>query len=219
LLDTLKDRPTGAAMRLTVGLSDAVPKGIAYRLLAPALALDEKIRLECVEDRTERLLGDLAAHIVDLVIADSPVGPGSTVRAYSHLLGECGIGVFAAPRLASEHAKGFPRSLDGAPFLLPTIHCALRRTLDAWFADADIHPVVAGEFDDGSLLARFGEMGVGLFAAPTAIGKEIRRLYGVRRVGTLARARDQFYAITVDRQVKHPGVAAITSGSRQRLTG
>ena len=217
LLDTLRDRPTGAALRLTIGISDAVPKGIAYRLIQPALGLAEKVRLECVEDRTERLLGDLASHVVDLVITDSPIGPASSVRAYNHLLGACGVSVFAARRLADEHAKGFPRSLEGAPFLLPTMHCALRRTLDAWFAEADVHPVVAGEFDDSSLLARFGQVGVGLFAAPTAIRTELRRQYGVTRVGTLAGAREQFYAITVDRQVKHPGLTAITSGARQRL--
>jgi LysR family transcriptional activator of nhaA len=219
LVDTLHDRPTGAALRLNVGVSDAVPKLIAYRLLAPALSMGEPVRLECAEDRTDRLLAELATHRLDVVLTDSPLAPGSTVRAHTHVLGESGVTIFGTGRLASDTARGFPRSLDGAPFLLPSVHCALRRTLDGWFRTHGVRPVVVGEFDDPSLLKAFGEAGAGLFAAPSAIRADVRRQYRVQRVGTLQGARERFYALTVDRQIKHPAVAAISSSARKGLRG
>jgi LysR family transcriptional activator of nhaA len=141
------------------------------------------------------------------------------VRAHSHLLGHCGVTIFGSAELVAGRLGGFPRSLDGAPFLLPSVHCALRRTLDTWFRNSGIRPVVVGEFDDSSLLKTFGEAGAGFFAAPSAIRAEVRRQYRVRRLGALPGARERYFAITVDRQIRHPAVAAISSSARRRLRG
>ena len=142
---------------------------------------------------------------------------GTGVRVYNHLLGECGVTVFVSPALAATYGRGFPGSMDGAPFLMPSAQSALRRTLDAWLERAGVRPAVVAEFDDSSLLTTFGEAGVGLFAAPSAIRAEVRRQYRVRRLGSLPGARERFYAITVHRQIKHPAVAAISTAARSRL--
>ena len=218
LLDTVKGRPTGRPARLTVGLANVVPKLIAYRLLEPALRLPEPVLIECVEDRPERLLAELALHALDLVIADAPVGPGVKVRAYSHLLGETAIGVFGAPALLGGR-RAFPGCLEGAPFLLPGQATTLRRELDHWLDARKLRPRVVGEFDDTALLNVFGQAGRGLFAAPLAIEKEMRRQLGVRRLGVIPEIKERFYAISVERRLKHPAVLAISQAARETLFG
>jgi len=216
LLDTVKGRPTGRPARLSVGIANVVPKLVAYRLIEPALQLPEPVLMECVEDRPDRLLAELAVHTLDVVLNDAPVGPLVNVRAYSHLLGDCSVTVFGVPALA-RHARRFPASLDGAPFLLPTQNTALRRGLDQWFDEQRIRPQVVGEFEDSALLKVFGQAGRGLFTAPTAIADEVRRQYGVRRIGEIEPVRERFYAISVERRLKHPAVVAISEAARQGL--
>jgi LysR family transcriptional regulator, transcriptional activator of nhaA len=217
LLDTLHDRPTGRPARLSVGIANVVPKLIAYRLLAPALHLPEPMHIECVEDRPERLLAELATYGLDLVVADAPVGPGMKVKAFNHLLGECGVSLFASERLHAQHRKGFPGSLDGAPMLLPTASAALRRDLDQWLERSGVRPRVVGEFEDSALMKAFGEAGSGIFPGPTAIEREIKAQYGVRVLARVPKLRERFYAITVERRLRHPGVVAISEAARRGL--
>ena len=219
LLETVKGRPTGQPMRLTVGIADAVPKLIAYRLLRPALTGAEPVRIICREDKPDRLLAELAIHELDLVLSDAPIGPTTKVRAFNHLLGECGVTFFGTPALARTRRRGFPRSLGGAPVLLPTDNTALRRSLDDWFESEDVRPRVVSEFEDSALLMAFGQAGMGLFPAPSAIERQVRSQYGVVVVGRLDAVCERFYAISGERRLKHPAVVAISEAARQRVFG
>ncbi len=217
LLDTFRHRPTGRPGRMIVGIADVVPKTLVRRLVDPALALDPPVRLLCVEDCQDRLVERLAAHALDVVIGDAPLPVGSAVRAFSHLLGECGVAVFATGELAQKHRPRFPGSLDGAPLLLPSEGTSLRRSLDRWFAEEGIRPRVIAELDDSALMKAFGRDGLGLFPAPLATSRDVEEQYGVERVGTLPGMRERYYAISAERRIAHPGVAAITRGAREDL--
>ena len=217
LLDVVKGRSTGRGMRFVVGVADAVPKLIAHRLLTPALALPDAVTIVCHEDHADPLLARLAVHDLDLVLSDAPIPAHVKVRGYNHLLGECSVSLFAAPRLARTHQRGFPRSLDGAPMLLPTEHTTLRRSLDGWLDGQGLRPRVVAEFEDSALLKVFGQAGHGLFPGPTVIEDEICRQYRVRVVGRLDSVREKFYAISVERRLKHPAVVAITETARSHL--
>ncbi len=215
LQETLKGRPPNRPIRLMVGIADFVPKLIVYRLLQPALALPEPVRLVCREGKPERLLADLAVHSLDVVVADTPVAPTVKIRAFSHLLGECGVAFFGTEALAKRYRKGFPRSLDGAPLLMPTETSALRRSLDDWFHAQGIRPTVLGEFDDSTLLKVFGQAGWALFPAPSAIAQDVTRQHDVVRIGQLDSVRARFYAISVERRLRHPALVAISAAARQ----
>ncbi|HSO34541.1 MAG TPA: LysR family transcriptional regulator [Labilithrix sp.] len=222
LVDSVKGRPSGRPLRLSVGIADVVPKLVAFRILEPALAMTLPVRLVCREDAQDRLLPALVGHELDMVIADAPAGPALAAgpgRAYSHLLGECGVSVFASARLAQRLRPGFPRSLDGAPILLPTSDTAMRRELDAWFDSRRIAPSVVAEVQDAALLATFAEAGLGVFAAPDAIAPETGLARGLRRVGALKPLRARYYAITVERRIEHPAVALIAGTARETLFG
>jgi LysR family transcriptional activator of nhaA len=217
LTDTLKGRPSGRPIRFTVGITDAMPKLIAYRLLEPALRMQQRVHLVCQEGKTQQLLADLMTHGLDLVLSDAPAGPESHVKAYNHLLGECLIQVFGTPDLISPLKKEFPKSLDGAPMLMPAAGTALRRSLDQWFEQRSIRPQIVAEMADSALLKVFGATGAGLFPAPAAIEKEIRRQYGVRPLSTLEGVNERFYAISVERKLKNPAVVAISASARTEL--
>jgi len=219
LLDVVKNRPTGRTLTLSVGISDVVPKLIAYRLMEPALAIPQQLRLVCEEDSQDNLLARLALHQLDIVISDAPVAPHVRIRAFNHRLGDTGISFLAAPKIAARHKKDFPKSLHGAPMLLPARENAQRRALDGWLEDQGIRPVIMGEFEDNALLNVFGQAGVGVFTAPTAIEAEMETQFGVRVIGRTTQVRESLYAITIERRLKHPGVAAICKAPLKELFG
>lgn len=217
LVDAVQGRGGGKPLRLDVGAVDELPKLMVRRLLQPALGLSEPVRLACHEGSLEQLLADLSRHALDVVLADSPVPPGAAVRAHHHLLGECGVCWFAAPPLARALRKGFPASLEGAPFLLPAESVTLRRSLDQWFARRGLRPRVAAEFQDTALLEVFGADGVGVFAAPAAVERDLEARYGVERLGAADGVSERFYAISVERRLEHPAVVAISRAAHEEV--
>jgi LysR family transcriptional regulator, transcriptional activator of nhaA len=217
LQDTLAGRPPGEPSRLLVGVADTMPELIAYRLLEPALRLPEPVQIICEDGKPDHLLAQLALHNLDVVLVDAPVGPFIKIRAFNHLLGECGVSFVGTEKLAAVYRRGFPGSLDGAPFLLPPRNAVLRQSLDEWFAAQGIHPRVRGEFADPALIKVFGENGVGIFAVRTAVERETLRQYNVKLLGRVESIRERFYAISLERKLKHPAVVAITEGARGKL--
>jgi LysR family transcriptional activator of nhaA len=216
LMASVQGRPVHRVPRLRVGVVDVLPKLVVRRLLDPVTDTREPVIVTCYEDRYERLLAELSRHALDLVLADSPLPPGIGVRAFTHVLGETDVTVFGAPRYA-ELRRGFPRSLEGAPFLLPLPDSSLRRMLDAWFESVGLRPRVVGEFEDSALLKVFGGDGVGVFMAPTAVATQVRRQYGVKNIGRIPSIRERFSAISAERRLRHPAVMAICEAARTDL--
>lgn len=219
LTHLLNGRSTKRGLRLNLGVTDALPKLIAYRLIEPLLHMPDSVQIHCYEDKTERLLAEISLHSIDIVLADAPATPASGTGVFNHFLGESGVAVFAAPALATRYQKGYPRSLNGAPFLLPTGNTVLRRSLDQWFDSNELSPSIRGEFEDSALLKTFGAAGAGLFFSPLAVATEIQQQYGTIMLGQATGVNERFYAVTAQRKLKHPSVVAILENSQQRLFG
>lgn len=219
LQDVLKGRPRGRPIRLFAGVSDLIPKLVAYRVLRPALDMAEPVQIVCDEGPPERLLAELAAHRMDVVLSDAPIPPTIPVKAYNHLLGTSTATIFGTPKLAARFRKNFPASLDGAPFLLPMHESTLRRPLEQWFDLEKIRPAIVGEFKDRALMTTFGQAGAGLFLAPTAIEKEVCDQYRVVSIGRVDSVVERFYAISAERKLKHPAVVKISEAAREQLFG
>ncbi len=217
MVDTVKGRSVGQSLRLDVGVVDVVPKFVVRSLLQPALELAEPVRLVCYEKSFDELLADLALHTLDIVISDAPVPAGSSVRAFNHLLGETGVAIFGTKPLIAKYKRDFPKSLDGAPFLLPLETLHLRRSLNLWFDRHGIKPLIVAEFEDSALLKAFGADGLGLFPAPTVVEKEVMTQYSVQPIGVAEDVKERFYAISVERRLKHPAVVAISNAARHEL--
>jgi LysR family transcriptional activator of nhaA len=209
LQEALTNSDVDATLRLTVGISDALPKLIAYRLLENVQSLREQVRLVCFEGKFESLLADLALHKLDVVLTDRPASPGTGLRVYSHALGDDSVALFGRADLATRYREGFPASLSGAPMLLPTRNNALRARLEQWFEAQGIQPQIVGEFEDNALLMTFGRAGRGLFPAASALAPTVAEQYEAIPVGEIAAVREHFYAISTERRISHPAVEAI----------
>lgn len=209
LMEMVKGRPEGRPRELRVGIRDVMPKLVAFRLLQPALELDEPVRLVCQEADMPQLVADLAIHKLDVILTDTALDPLYKIQAYSHRLGESDVIIMGTRDLAKKYRRGFPGSLDGAPFLLPTDASVLRRAMDQWFRDLHLAPVVKGEFADSAMLKIAGRQGLGLFAIPASIEADVTAMYGVREVGRVDGVKERFYAVSVERKLKHPAVIAI----------
>jgi LysR family transcriptional activator of nhaA len=214
LQEALSGHAPTRQQRLAVGVADVVPKAVAHRLLAPAITAGA--HLVCREDRPDRLLASLAAHELDVVLVDSPSSTTSEGRTHNHLLGECGVSIFGAKTLAARAKRGFPRSLAGLPLIVPTTDSALRRGLDAWLDGLGVASKIVAEVQDTALLVAFAEAGVGLFAGPDAIAAPMKER-GVVRVGAVPGLRERYYAVTVERRIRHPGVVAIAGAAKAVL--
>lgn len=217
LASVLRGARTQGSRAVAIGVADAVPKLVTFRVLEPLLKGDGRFHVTCHEAPLPALMADLAAHRLDLVLATSAAPTDTPIKAFSHLLGESEIGFFAAKSLAAKLRPDFPRSLNDAPLLLPTDRSANRRVLEAWFERQGVTPRIVGELDDSALVKTFAQHGVGAFAAPLAIEGEILRQYGVVSFGRIDEPKARFYAISTERRIKHPAVAIITEAARTEL--
>lgn len=211
----VKGLPTGQRLRLAAGVADVIPKVMAERLLRPAFDAVPDLTLACREGPLPQLMAALSVHELDVVLSDTPAAE-TRVKAFSHALGECGVSFLAAPGLAGALRRRFPRSLAGAPVLLPAPATALRRSLDAWFDAQGVRPLTVGEFDDTALLKAFGRRGLGFFAAPSAVEAEVCDQFEVGVVGRTDDVRERYYAVSVERRLRHPAVVALADAARSR---
>ena len=217
LLRAVKQRPGLQSLRFYVGVADAIPKLVANDILKPVLAMPLKIHIICREGKMEDLLQQLAAHRLDIVLADEPAPTSLKFKAFTHLLGESGVTICAAPRLAARLRRNFPDSLHNAPALLPTDSTALRRCLEGWFQQRQIRPRVVAEFDDAALMKVMAADEKGFAPIPTVVAAEAVTRYRLQKIGATLECKEQFYAITAERRIVHPAAVAITQNAQTLL--
>ncbi len=217
LTDVLRGAPTVGGSEFIVSSASGLPKTIVYKIIEPALQLPHGVSLVCKEGPVEAILAELAIHKVDMVLSDTPLSGELSIKAYNHYLGASKLTVFSTPSQVRSYKKHFPRSLHGAPMLLPTPQYAIRNDLDNWFRETGIYPLVCGQFDDSALVKAFGQVGLGLFCMPSVIGDEVCKNFNVRPVGEIEGVTQKFYAISAERKVRHPAVAAVCDNARSAL--
>ncbi|MBX3421149.1 MAG: transcriptional activator NhaR [Pirellulaceae bacterium] len=216
MLHMVQGRSTSGPPLLRVGVQDVVPKLIAYQLLAPTLNITGEYRLSCYEGDARSLISDLVVHKLDIVLSDTPIDPSMKVRAFSHLLGESEIVLVGINDLAKKAVRGFPKSLNSIPILLPMGTTALRRSLDIWFEEHQIRPIIHGEFEDSAMMKAMGKVGLGIFPIPSIISREVQKMYDVEEIKKLPGLTERYYALLIERKIKHPAVLSISENARRR---
>lgn len=219
LLQSVRQQPTVRPLRINIGIADSLPKLVSHAMIKPVFGLHQPVQAVCLENKASDLLAQLAVYRLDIVLADEPAPSALPFKTYNHLLGESGVTFCAERKLARRLHRNFPRSLHHQPLLLPTAGAALRRTLEKWFHEQGIQPRVVAEYDDGALMKVAGEDGLGVFPLPTVAVSDSLARHGLQAIGSAKGCSVQFYAITAERKLTHPGVVAITSNARGALFG
>lgn len=214
LSNAIKQRPTAQALRLHVGVADSVPKLVTHEILKPVFAMPRTVHVICREGKIEDLLGQLAAHRLDIVLADEAASSSHRMRVFDHKLGESGVTFFATAAMANRLRKGFPKSLQDAPALLPAESTSLRRSLERWFQETGVRPQVVADFEDAALMKVIAAEGRGFIALPSVVSDEAIARFGLRAIGASDRCRVEFHAITAERRITHPAVTLITQEAR-----
>ncbi len=217
LEEVIHQLPANRPQVFRVGVVDVLPKSIAHRILEPALQTEDPVRMICREANLNELLAELSVHKLDLVLADRPIPSTVSTRGYSHKLGQCAVSFFATAELKNQLRGDFPDCLEGAPILLPGKGTQVRSALDLWLDKLRLHPKVIAEFDDSALMKAFGQQGSGIFIAPAAIEAEVERKYEAIAIGQTNDIKEHFYAISVERKVTHPLIAAVMTSARETL--
>lgn len=217
LLSLTKQRATIRPLRVRLGVADALPKMVAYRILEPVFQLTQSVQVSCWETKVADMLVELAAHRLDLVLADEPASSGVAANVFNHFLGECGVTFCAEARLGTKLRRGFPKSLDSAPALLPMSNSGLRRSLEKWFHNTGVRPRLVGEIEDPALVNILAVHGLGFIAVPTAVAGETVARFNLKIIGHAPTCQQQFYAISAQRRLTHPAVIAITGKRLSKL--
>ena len=222
LLTTARRAPTARTLRLQIGIVDSFPKLLSLDILRPVFARTPPILVTCQEGKIDDLLGQLAAHRLDALLADEPPPSGAKVKTFTHSLGSSGMTFCCSPVLAKKLRGRFPRNLQGAPMLLPTQNTALRRDMEKWFRAAQVEPVVIGEFADAALAKIVATDGLGITVVPTVVLAEAIERYGFVALGRTEECQIRLYLITAERRIEHPAVKLLareaggTLGGRRR---
>ncbi|MCU0770433.1 MAG: transcriptional activator NhaR [Verrucomicrobia bacterium] len=214
LLNAVQQRPGTQTLRFYVGVADSFPKLLTHEILKPVFALPQTVHVICREGKIADLLGQLAAHRLDIVLSDEPASTSAGIKVFNHPLGETGTTFWAGKALAARLRRNFPRSLHQAPALLPAENTALRRALEAWFRERGVQPKVVAEFEDLALMKVMAVDGRGFIALPSLVTEEARHHYGFQRIGVAEECRTPSYAISAERKISHPAVLAITESLR-----
>lgn len=213
LVDSVQNSDGESTLRLRAGISDGIPKLLAYRLLSSVTSMPVDIRLICDEGEFETLLGDLALHRLDVVLTDRAAPVGGNIKVFSTRLGDFATGLFGTPELLARYGPAFPDALDGVPMLLPTRHNALRGRIDRWLESTGIRPKIVGEFEDSALLNTFGRGGLGIFPAPLVLGDQIEASFNARPLGPMPGVSEQIYAISNERRIRHPAIEVLCAAA------
>ena len=219
LMNVVNGRTTSGAAQVTIGVPDVLPKLIAYRLLRPLLDRSDEFRVVVREGSLKYLLSLLATHELDVVFSDAPAGAFVSVKAFNHPLGESPIALYGLKKLVKKYGKEIPESLNGVPLLMPREGTTLRRSVDQWMTTLDVSVHVVGEFDDTALMKVFAEAGLGFVPAPSVIESDLAEKFRLYPLCPIIGATESFYAISIERRLRHPAIAAITDLARQRLFG
>jgi len=214
IADEVREAASGQVARLAVGLSDGLSKLAAHALLEPVLG-EPNLRLVCHEGEFEQLLGELALHHLDLVLAGQAAPRNPNLRLSSERLVNAPVDWCGPTRLVGKsECERFPQCLNDLPVLLPTGHSALRTTLEHWFEAQGLRPRIVGEFEDSALLAVFAARGLGVFPVSHLGAGDVGQMRGLRLLGRSDGVREEIHAIRSRRGQHHPLVLKVMDSAR-----
>lgn len=207
MTEAIQDRLPASRMHIQIGVLDSVPKQLALQLTQFAYAAGDCV-VSILEGKSDELFRELLGHRLDLVISNFPPALGEDVKIHSRTIAKVPVVICGASRFKSLAAK-FPASLDGQPFVVPTLHSKLRHDLDHYFRTQGIRIDAIAETQDTALQNLLGEAGVGLVPLPLPAANDLIREKKLFRIGHVESVYEEIWLIAASRRIENPIAAKI----------
>jgi LysR family transcriptional activator of nhaA len=193
------------SLQLKIGALDWLPKREVSEIVSDVLSHFECF-VSVYEDTANQLIKDLVDHKFDLIITNAPA-PHSEVRPFrTHRIAVLPVVVYGAPKFHGLK-KGFPRSLEGQPFILPTPHGRTRHLVEDYLRGLGIRVKLVGEAQDGELLRLAALSGKALVPlSPSTFERELE-YKEIIPIGDLESVFEEVWLITLPRLLEHPVVS------------
>lgn len=204
MMEVIKDQNTQNQTHLQIGALDGVPKNVLLSLAKEAYKI-APCTVSILEGKGDELLRELRAHRLDLIVSNYPAQLIEEEKVYSKSVAKMPVAVYGSAKFAALK-KSFPQSLDGKPFVLPTLHSKLRHDLNHFFRLKGIHIEPVAETQDTSLQKLLAEDGLGL--APLSEMKNIKEKNLVR-LGRLEGVYEELWLISAQRKIENPIAAKL----------
>jgi len=204
--EVLNGREAQRPRPLAVGVTAGLPAEVIDRILRPVFHLPEPVQVACQTGELLSLAAELAIGRLDLLLTDRSLEAPLRLPVVGQMLRETGVVLQGREDLVQRHRRGFPKSLQGAPLLLPGMGLPLRQRLDGWFAEHRLQPEIIATSDDSALLENWAQAGLGMCAR---LHSGARSLKGLSDLGPLPDLTVPCHGFRRDEPVQHPAIVAV----------
>jgi LysR family transcriptional activator of nhaA len=202
LLAVLHDRKRPDRIHVELGALDSIPKHLISKLVKSAHSVAD-CTVTLLEGSTADLTRELLSHRVDLVLTNHQHQLSGETQLRSRKIIEYPIQVYAHPKYKGLR-EGFPKSLHGAPIILPTSHSRLRFELDHFFETQEIAPSIVAETQDTALQKILGTEGMGVIPLPELAASALLKSKELIEIGRLKGVTESIYLISSKRKIENP---------------
>ncbi len=206
MVEVLQDRLQNNRIHVQIGALDSVPKPVIMDVVMQAHK-HGNCTVSVLEGAGGDLLRELSAHQLDLLLSNYP--PNVDFQSvYARSVAKLEVVVCAAPEF-KHLKKNFPHSLDGQPFIFPTIHSKLRRDLDHYFKVNQIRVDRIAETQDTSLQKLLGQKGVGLIPITQLATEDLVQEKKLIVLGKLPGIYEEIWLMSANRKIGNPIAASL----------
>jgi LysR family transcriptional activator of nhaA len=204
LLSTLAGRMPASRQRLRIGSAATLSRNFQLDFLRPLLARDD-VELSIRSGTLRDLVAQLSAHLLDVVLSNSPVPRDAANALHSHLIAQQPVSLVSRPpRRGVARRLRFPQDLEAMQVVLPAHPGSLRAAFDLELERAGVEVKVLAEVDDMAMLRLIARESGALSLVPQVVVRdELAAGVLVERV-RLKGVYESFYAITADRRFPQP---------------
>ncbi|RZK73497.1 MAG: LysR family transcriptional regulator [Pedobacter sp.] len=208
MIEVLQDRTIDNQTHLQIGALDSVPKSVILSLVTEAYRLSPQCTVSILEGKGDELFRELYTHKIDLMLSNYPPPALGQKQVFSKSIAKLPVSIFGAAKFQGLK-KGFPQSLNGKPFVLPTLHSKLRHDLNHFLKLQNIRVLPVAETQDNSLQKLLASEGLGLAPLSEIDAKTLSKEGGLQRIGTLKGIYEEVWLVSAHRKLENPIAAKL----------
>jgi len=207
MMEAVHDRLKPAKPFLAIGALDNVPKSAVLQLVKAALKISP-CQITLIEGHPNELLRELSAHRIDLLLTNFLPSATEARGLFHRLITKKNVAIYGTPKF-KELRKGFPKSISGKPFILPTYDSKLRYDLDHWAKVNGVEFDIVVESQDIAVKKLLAAGGIGLIPTATHTVTKLVLNGDLLEVGQLEGVEEQLLLVSAERKIGNSLAAAL----------